>query len=241
MLSIQQLSKQYGTINHEINVLEDVTTSISAGEFVMIMGESGSGKSTFLNCISTLDKPTSGKVFYQEKNILVANMEQVQQYRLYDFGFIFQENHMIDTLTMIENIMIAHVQLNKKAKDSAFELMNQLGISHIANKYPHQISGGERQRCAIARALINKPGILFADEPTASLNPQVASEIMEILKDLNQKGQTIIMVTHSVKMAAYGKRLLLLSGGNFSVDADLSKVDEQQKQETIVSLAMDIL
>lgn len=241
MLSIKVLSKKYGTLNHEVFVLENITTQVNTGDFVMIMGESGSGKSTFLNCISTLDKPTSGSVMYQDKNLLDASFEDIQKLRLHDFGFIFQDNHMIDTLTMIENIMIAHVQIEKGAKAKALDLMKQLNIEHIAHKFPHQISGGERQRSAIARALINKPGILFADEPTASLNPQVANEIMDILKELNQQGQTIIMVTHSVKMASYGKRLLLLSGRNFTVDADLSNLDEKQRQEKIVSLAMDIL
>lgn len=241
MLTIQQLSKAFKSEKDTISVLNNITTKIVEGDFVMIMGESGAGKSTFLNCISTLDKPTSGSVLLDGKNILELKNNEIQKLRLEKVGFIFQENHMIETLTVVENVMISRLQIDKDAKSRAMELLQQLRIEHIANKMPHQISGGERQRCAIARALMNEPKILFADEPTASLNPMVAAEIMEILKELNNQGQTIVMVTHSIKMASYGTRLLLLSSGTFGVDQPLQTLNEQERIDKIVSLVVDVL
>lgn len=241
MLTIQQLSKAFKSEKDTISVLNNITTKILEGDFVMIMGESGAGKSTFLNCISTLDKPTSGSVLLDGKNILELKNNEIQKLRLEKVGFIFQENHMIETLTVIENVMISRLQIDKDAKSRAMELLQQLRIEHIANKMPHQISGGERQRCAIARALMNEPKILFADEPTASLNPMVAAEIMDILKELNNQGQTIVMVTHSIKMASYGTRLLLLSSGTFGVDQPLQTLNEQERIDKIVSLVVDVL
>lgn len=241
MLAIQQLSKSFKNEKDTISVLNNITTKIVEGDFVMIMGESGAGKSTFLNCISTLDKPTTGSVYLDAKNILELKNNEIQKLRLEKIGFIFQENHMIETLTVIENVMISRLQIDKDAETRALELLRQLRIEHIAYKMPHQISGGERQRCAIARALMNEPKILFADEPTASLNPMVAAEIMQILRELNIQGQTIVMVTHSIKMASYGTRLLLLSGGAFDVDQPLRELNEQERIDKIVSLVVDIL
>ena len=241
MLEIRQLSKQFFSNKNTIDVLKEITTTINEGDFVMIMGESGAGKSTFLNCISTLDKPTSGNVSLNGKNILNLKNEETQNIRLHHFGFIFQDNHMIETLTMVENVMISKLQVDADAKEQALAIMERLGIAHIAYNYPHQISGGERQRCAIARALINNPKVLFADEPTASLNPMYAQEIMQILKELNEQGQTIVMVTHSVRMASYGTRLLLLSNGLFGIDQQLNQSNEQDRIDKIVSLAIDIL
>lgn len=241
MLTITNLTKHFSVNKTVFPVLSEITTTIHDGEFVMIMGESGSGKSTFLNCISTLDKPTSGQVMLDDQDILGLSSEQIQAIRLNAFGFIFQENHMIETLTMIENIMISRLQIDADAKEKALDLMRQLKVDHIADKHPYQISGGERQRCAIARALINNPKVLFADEPTASLNPLYAFEIMSILQDLNQQGQTIVMVTHSIKMASFGTRLLLLSNGNFSVDQDLKNLSSSAKTDKIVELVVDVI
>lgn len=241
MLIISQLTKAFTSDKDTISVLNNITTTIHEGEFVMIMGESGAGKSTFLNCISSLDKPTAGSVMLDKNDILTLKNNEIQKLRLEKLGFIFQENHMIETLTMLENVMIARLQVNEDAKEKALELFKKLRIEHIIHKMPHQISGGERQRCAIARALINDPKILFADEPTASLNPMVAAEIMDILKQLNNQGQTIVMVTHSIKMASYGTRLLLLSNGTFEIDQPLTQLKQQERIDTIVSFVVDVL
>lgn len=221
MLEIKKLNKSYQLNKEILPVLLDVDVSISHKEFVIIMGESGSGKSTFLNCISTLDKPTDGQVLLNGKSILGIKDKEVENLRLNSFGFIFQEDHMIPSLTLIENIAIARLQYDKNAYDKAEEICEQLGILHLKNNYPHQVSGGEKQRAAIARALMNDPDILFADEPTASVNPNTSVEIMNALLELNEAGQTIVMVTHSRRIASFGKRLLVLTNGSFIINESL--------------------
>jgi putative ABC transport system ATP-binding protein len=240
MLVIQSLSKVYSSGKQVFPVLKNVSVSIHENDFVMIMGESGSGKSTFLNCISTLDKPTSGHVLFKKEDISKATNQRIQEFRNRDVSFVFQENIMIDTLTMIENVMMASLEHSTQVRSRALELMVSMRVDHVMDKFPSQVSTGERQRCAIARALMNKPAILFADEPTAALNPQFAKEVMDILTSLNAQGQTIVMVTHSLKIASYGNRFLLLQDGNFSVDETLSGA-QKEKQARLLELAKDIL
>lgn len=221
MLEIRELKKSYQLNKQKLPVLEGIDLTIQKGEFVMIMGESGSGKSTFLNCISSLDQPTEGQVILHDQNILAFKGKEIENLRLKSYGFIFQDNHLIPSLTVLENIAIARLQYDKQAYEKAKKLADQLGIGHLMNNYPHQVSGGEKQRASIARALINDPEVLFADEPTASLNPNTALEIMRILQELNDAGQTIVMVTHSKRIASYGKRLLILVNGMFTVNESL--------------------
>lgn len=240
MLVTQSLSKVYSSGKQVFPVLKNVNVSIHENDFVMIMGESGSGKSTFLNCISTLDKPTSGHVLFKNEDISKATNQRIQEFRNRDVSFVFQENIMIDTLTMIENVMMASLEHSTQVRSRALELMVSMRVDHVMDKFPSQVSTGERQRCAIARALMNKPAILFADEPTAALNPQFAKEVMDILTSLNAQGQTIVMVTHSLKIASYGNRFLLLQDGNFSVDETLSGA-QKEKQARLLELAKDIL
>jgi ABC-type lipoprotein export system ATPase subunit len=240
MLVTQYLSKAYTSGKLVFPVLKDISVSINAKDFVMVMGESGSGKSTFLNCISTLDKPTSGQVLFNDEDITKASNQRIQRFRNQDVSFVFQENIMIDTLTMIENVMMASLEHSTEVRSRALDLMVSMHVDHVANKFPSQVSTGERQRCAIARALMNKPAILFADEPTAALNPQFAKEVMDILKTLNEQGQTIVMVTHSLKIASYGNRFLLLQDGTFSIDETL-KGEQKEKQAYLLELAKDIL
>ncbi|NLA78356.1 MAG: ABC transporter ATP-binding protein [Erysipelothrix sp.] len=241
MLKTVDLYKSFSGHGETISVLNGISISIEPGEFVMIMGESGSGKTTFLNCISTLDKPTQGDVFLDGKDITKLNQNEIQSVRFNQIGYIFQDNHMIETLTMVENIMIVALQHDKDAKGRALQLMEELKITHIQDKYPHQISGGEKQRCAIARALINNPNVLLADEPTASLHTSSANAIMESLVELNKKGQTIIMATHSINIAAYGGRLLALNNGQFEVDSSLKDLDRQASIDQVANLIKDIL
>ena len=240
MLVTQYLSKTYTSGKLVFPVLKDISVSINEKDFVMIMGESGSGKSTFLNCISTLDTPTSGQVLFQGEDIVKASHSRIQTIRMNHVAFVFQENVMIDTLTMIEDVMMASLEHTQDVKEHAKQLMISMRVDHIMDKFPSQVSTGERQRCAIARALMNKPSILFADEPTAALNPQFAKEVMDIFTTLNEQGQTIVMVTHSLKIASYGNRFLLLQEGNFSVDQCLSGT-RKEKQDLLLELARDIL
>ncbi len=225
MLKIKELSKSFDVPYGKLEVLKEINVDVNDGDFVMIMGESGSGKTTFINCISTLLEPTSGSVYLNDQDISLLKPKEVEKIRLHDVAYVFQENYMIDGLTMIENIAISRLQYDENALEKAEKLMRKLNILDIKDKYPYQVSGGERQRAAICRALINEPKVLFADEPTASLNPKTAELLMVELKKLNEEGYTIIMVTHSVSMASYGTRLLVLSDGKFKIDTKLPKDD----------------
>lgn len=218
MMKIESLEKKYVVGKRDVPVLLDVNVDFKEGEFIMIMGESGSGKSTFLNCISTLDSPTSGSISFEGKNLVEAKYKDIEDIRLKSFGFIFQDNHMIDGLTILENVIVSRLQYDKDAKDKGIERLDNLNIAHLKDNFPNQVSGGEKQRAAIARALINDPKVIFADEPTASLNPKTAEQIMNDLVELNKQGQTIIMVTHSIRIASYGTRLLVLADQNFRED-----------------------
>lgn len=221
MIKITDLEKKYFVGKRVVDVLDGINVDVNEGEFVMIMGESGSGKSTFLNCISTLDSPTSGDISFEGANLAKAKYRDVEDIRLKSFGFIFQDNHMIDGLTILENVIVSRLQYDKDAAVRGLELLKNLNIEHLKDNYPHQVSGGEKQRAAIARALINEPKLIFADEPTASLNPKTAQQIMDDLVALNKQGQTIIMVTHSIRIASYGTRLLILADQNFQEDLNI--------------------
>lgn len=230
MLAITNLEKKYYVNKKPVPVLEDVSVKIHEGEFVMIMGESGSGKSTFLNCISSLDKPSQGNVSFEGTDLTTSSLKQLEDIRLKSFGFIFQDNHMIDGLTILENVIVSRLQYDADARSRGMALLAQLGIESLADNYPHQVSGGEKQRAAIARALVNEPKLLFADEPTASLNPKTAEQIMADLVALNKAGQTIVMVTHSMRIASYGTRLLVLADQDFKGDFVIegNTVDERR-------------
>lgn len=232
MLELKDLKKVYGASTPQA-VLNGITLTIQKGEFVVVMGESGSGKSTFLNCISSLDKPSAGEVVLEGKNILQCTVQQTEQLRLHEYGFIFQDNHLIETLTILENIVISRLQYDKQAYSKGQQLLEQLGIGALKDRYPHQISGGEKQRAAVARALMNEPKVLFADEPTASLNPHTANDLILLLEELNRKGQTIIMVTHSMRMASYGTRLLVLVDGLFQLDLAMKEFSLEEKSKLI--------
>lgn len=232
MLVIKNLSKSFDVPYGSLKVLEDINLEVKQGEFIMIMGESGSGKTTFINSISTLIKPSAGSVSLDGKELSTLKSNELEHLRLHDVAYIFQENHMIDGLTILENIIISRLQYDANAEKKGMALLKKLNIEDIKDKYPHQVSGGERQRAAIARALINEPKVLFADEPTASLNPKTAKLLMEELNKLNQEGYTIIMVTHSMSAAAYGSRLLVLVDNNFKLDI---KLPEDHKHDFIVN------
>lgn len=233
MLKITNLTKQYKVGKTVVPVLKDISLDIKQGEFLMIMGESGSGKSTFLNCVSSLDKPNNGSVVFEGQDLVKASYKVVENFRLKNFGYVFQENHMIDALSILENITVSRLQYDKNAEHKGVKLLKNFNIEHLKNNYPHQVSGGEKQRAAIARAMINEPALIFADEPTASLNPKTAQEIMEDLLRLNKEGQTIVMVTHSMRLAAYGTRLLLLANQNFQENFLIDGDDLEAKRKLI--------
>ena len=218
MIKIENICKNYIVDNKQVEVLKNISLDISEGEFLILMGESGCGKSTFLNCVGGLLKFDSGKIIINNK---AYKSNQIKK-QIKEFGFIFQDNYMIDNLSIIENVSMPLFQTNRNAFNVALEILNKLDIQHIKDKYPAHVSGGERQRASIARSLMNKPSVLFADEPTASLNKAKANEIMELFTKMNEDGQTIIMTTHSSDIAAYGSRVVTIKDGIIDEDIQLT-------------------
>jgi len=215
-IKTERLVKNYGSGTFENAIINNVNISITSGEFSIIMGNSGSGKSTLLYLLSGLDSPSSGKIWI--KNIPIHNRSQkdLAMLRRKMIGFVFQDNNLIPNLTIQENILVAGflVSGNRKlVNQHAENLMEELGILSLAKRYPSQVSGGELQRAAIARALINNPMILLADEPTGNLNSEASEKVLECFSELNRKGQTIVMVTHDLKSACRGSRVLFLKDG----------------------------
>lgn len=218
LLKVNNLRKIYKTrfSTVQVEALKDINFSVEEGEFVAIMGESGSGKTTLLNLIALLDKPTSGSIILEDKDILKISDKEISSFRRDHLGFVFQNFNLLDTFNVKDNIALPLVlkevkqdEIEKRVKETA-DLVN---IGNILEKYPYEISGGQKQRVAISRALINKPKMILADEPTGALDSNSSNELLEVFKDINAKGQTIIMVTHSVRAAAEASRILFIKDG----------------------------
>lgn len=211
--------------------LDNINIEIEEGDFVCIMGPSGSGKTTLLNVLSTIDMPTKGNVFIQEENIRKMGDIAIGDFRNKYLGFIFQRFNLLENLTIFENIAmpltiakVAEEEITEKVN----EIANRVGIESLLNKYPHECSGGQCQRCAVARALVSSPKLIVADEPTGNLDSKNSHEILQLLKQLNQEyGVTILLVTHDSMIASYSKRLLFLRDG--VIDTILERKDQNQK------------
>lgn len=218
LLSINGLSKVYGKGKACTQALKQVDMEINKGDFVAIMGASGSGKSTLLNLISTIDKPTHGEIWINNTNIAKLNNAKADSFRKNQLGFIFQDFRLLDSLTISENIAVPLIiqKRNKEQMEHRIaEVMDMLSISKIRDKYPYQVSGGEKQRTACARAIIAEPELILADEPTGSLDSNNAHNIMGIMKEFNEKlNATILMVTHDPMSASYCKSVIFLKDGN---------------------------
>ena len=218
LLRINGLSKVYGNGKAYTQALKQVDMEINKGDFAAIMGASGSGKSTLLNLISTIDKPTHGEIWINNTNIAKLNNVKADSFRKNQLGFIFQDFRLLDSLTILENIAVPLIiQKRKKLEieQRTEEVMDMLSISKLKDKYPYQISGGEKQRTACTRAIIAEPELILADEPTGSLDSNNAHNIMGILKEFNEKLKaTILMVTHDPMSASYCKRVIFLKDGN---------------------------
>lgn len=216
-LEIKNLKKYYGTKNNITKAVNDLSLEVETGEFVAIMGASGSGKTTLLNCISTIDEVTSGHIVIDGKDITELKEKELASFRKENLGFVFQDFNLLNTLTISENISLALIinkedanQVEKKVKDIA----EKLGIEEILNKYPYEVSGGQKQRCACARALINKPKLILADEPTGALDSKSSRMLLETMDEMNEKlNATILMVTHDSFSASFCKRVLFLKDG----------------------------
>lgn len=217
ILSAKGLCKSYAHDGGQSHILQHIDLDLYEGDFTVIMGASGSGKSTLLYSLSGMDRATSGQVIYGGQDIVTMKEKELSKLRQKDFGFIFQQMHLVSNLSLLENIAVSGY-LNKDTatndvKARTEELLEKMGIAHIKTHLPSQVSGGEQQRCAIARAVVTNPRLLFADEPTGALNRKNTNEVLSLLTDLNQSGQSILMVTHDMKAALRASRILYLEDG----------------------------
>lgn len=218
MLEVKGVQKTYAARfgAHAVRALEEITFSLERGEFAAIMGESGSGKTTLLNIIATLDRPTAGWVLLSGENVFDQPDKNLAAFRRDHLGFVFQDFNLLDTFTLRDNILLPLVLSGKKYPDMEARiqpLVQRLGIAELLDKYPYEVSGGQKQRCAIARALITEPEIILADEPTGALDSKSTADVLRLLQDINLYGQTILMVTHSVAAASKAGRVLFIKDG----------------------------
>lgn len=201
---------------NKVEALKSVSFGVEQGEYVAIMGESGSGKSTLLNILAALDKPTSGLVVLDGKDLSKIKESQVAAFRRDNLGFVFQEFNLLDTFTIEDNIYLPLVLAGKshsEMKQRLQPIAAQLGITELLKKYPYEVSGGQKQRAAVARALITNPRLILADEPTGALDSKATDELLRLFAEINRTGQTILMVTHSVKAASHANRVLFIKDG----------------------------
>lgn len=213
MISLSNICKGYAGDTYKITALENITIDIHDGDFVSIMGRSGSGKTTLLNILGFLDKPTSGKFIYDDMDVSDLSMKKMWKLRRENIGFVFQNFALIENNTVFENTILPLQAVNvprKQAIKMTNEILTSLGIYDLKKKYPGQISGGQKQRVAIARALIANPKMILADEPTGALDSETGNEIMDIFKEINKEGKTVVIVTHDEKISAKTKRRIRL-------------------------------
>lgn len=215
LLSASNLNKSFQLENHTINVLNDVSVSIDKGEFVAIIGKSGSGKSTLLSILAGLDSPQSGQVLLNDEDLTQLSEDQLALKRQTDIGFVFQSFHLIPTLNVAENIAFPLKISRNFSQKRVDELLHKVNLSQRQNSFPHQLSGGEKQRTALARALITQPQILFADEPTGNLDEKNAQDVMALLIDLQKEFQTaLVVVTHDPEIAKLADRIIEIVDGS---------------------------
>ncbi len=234
LLEVQHLQKVYTTRfgGNQVEALRSVSFSVESGEYVAIMGESGSGKTTLLNILAALDRPTAGEVYLNGKALSDIRERDLAAFRRSHLGFVFQDFNLLDTFSLRDNIFLPLVLAGKdyEAMEAKLRpLAKQLGISDILEKYPYEVSGGQKQRCAAARALITDPQIVLADEPTGALDSRASDNLLELFGEINRDGQTILMVTHSVKAASHAGRVLFLRDGQ--VYHQLYRGGETQKAQ----------
>lgn len=218
LLEVKNVKKIYTTRfgSNQVEALKNVSFTVERGEYVAIMGESGSGKTTLLNILAALDKPTEGKVYLKERDLGKLKEKEIAAFRRQNLGFVFQDFNLLDTFSLKDNIFLPLVLSGKKYPEMEQRLKpvaEKLGIERLLDKYPYEVSGGQKQRAAIARALITNPQLILADEPSGALDSKAADNLMNLFATINQDGQTIVMVTHSVKAASSAKRVLFIKDG----------------------------
>ena len=226
MINVKNISKSY----KDAIVLNNVSLEINKGDFTAVMGPSGSGKSTLLYSISSMDNPDEGEVIFEGIDVYKLSESELSKFRLNKMGFVFQNSQLLKNLSIFDNIilpgMVAKRESIEVVRARATELMSKMGIEDIKDRDIREVSGGQLQRAAICRAMINSPEILFMDEPTGALNSEAASQVMEILKKLNQEGISIMLVTHDAKMASMAKKIIYIKDGKLAGEIKLSNEKE---------------
>ena len=238
ILEVNDLRKVYTTRfgGQSVEALRAVTFAVEEGEFVAVMGESGSGKTTLLNILAALDKPTSGQVLLEGKDIVKGKEADMAAFRRDHLGFVFQDFNLLDTFTLEDNIYLPLVLAGKKYPEmhrALLPLAEQLGIKELLKKYPYEISGGQKQRAAVARAIITNPRLILADEPTGALDSKSTDELLGLFEQINKRGQTILMVTHSVKAASHAQRILFIKDGELFHQIYRGECTDQQLYQKI--------
>lgn len=241
LISIQDIEKYYGNKNNLTKAVNRISFMVHQGEFIGVMGASGSGKTTLLNLLATIDQVTSGHILYEGRDITVLKEDALADFRKENLGFVFQDFNLLDTLTIEENISLTMSLCNKsrqETKKRTKQIMELLNIDKIRDKFPYQVSGGQKQRCACARALINRPKIIFADEPTGALDSKSAGMLLDTFTEMNEQMKaTILMVTHDVFSASYCSRILFLRDGQ--IFHELRKGEKSRKE--FLSEILDVL
>ena len=249
VLEVKDLCKTYVVNKRQNNVLKNVNFSVDEGEMVAIMGPSGSGKSTLLYAVSGMDNATSGSILFDGKDITKLKSNELAALRLDEMGFIFQQMYMMKNLTILDNIVLPAMESkktgeSKKEKNArGEELMRKLGIIEVADNDINEVSGGQLQRACICRSMINKPKVLFADEPTGALNRTASNEVMQELVKLNAEGTTIMMVTHDAKVAAKCSRVLYIVDGNIKgeyISPEGAEVQEKDRERMLNNWLMEL-
>ena len=236
LLEVNNLKKIYTTRfgGNQVEALKSMNFSVEEGEYVAIMGESGSGKTTLLNILAALDKPTAGEVLLNGKNIVTLREKEISAFRRDHLGFVFQDFNLLDQFCLKDNILLPLVLAGVKPEQmepKAYPLAKKLGIEELLEKYPYEISGGQKQRVAVARALITDPQLILADEPTGALDSKATDSILSLFNQINEDGQTILMVTHDSRGAARCCRILYLLDGKIRGELELSDQKKQTDME----------
>lgn len=246
MLEVKNLQKIYTTRfgGNKVEALRSVNFSVLKGEYVAIMGESGSGKTTLLNILASLDKPTSGEVILDGKSLSQLRDKEISAFRRDNLGFVFQDFNLLDTFTIEDNIYLPLVLSGTPYAEMHGRLNNisaSLGISDILKKYPYEVSGGQKQRTAVARAVITEPKLILADEPTGALDSRATDELLRLFASLNNSGQTILMVTHSARAASHAGRVLFIRDGQVFHQLYRGNMSPGQFYETITDTLTTLL
>ena len=234
IIKTEKLCKTFSNGGLQQHVLKNLDLEIYEGDFTIIMGASGAGKSTLLYTLSGMDKPTLGKIVFNDKEITKMSIDSLAIFRRKNCGFVFQQNYLISSMSVLDNILVSGLLVSKNKKETvkkAKELLKKVDINEeLWNKFPTQLSGGEAQRVGIARALINNPKLVFADEPTGALNSKTGKDVLDTLTEFNNNGQSIVMVTHDISSARRGNRIIYIKDGEVAGELDLGKYISNDKE-----------